>query len=97
MCPAHRRNTQGLFLTHLHRASPWGLIDSHPRPQALWKLGCRNGRDAHKEEAAGAERGFLEPRLPGVDGGSQGSESWREWQQAPWVHPEMGVDGGLSL
>lgn len=51
-----------------------------------------------QEEAAGAERGelqFKEPRLPGADRFSRagGLEGWPDWLQAPWVHPEMGVDG----
>lgn len=77
------------FLTHL-QASFWGSMRSHPQTQALWKPRYRSKRDGHREETAGAERRFLEPRLPGAGGRSQGSESWPERLQVPWVHPGMG-------
>lgn len=37
----------------------------------------------------------MEPRLPGADRFSRarGLEGRPDWLQAPWVHPEMGVDG----
>lgn len=74
-----------------------GVDRFSPSATGPLELGYRNGREGHREEAAGAERRFLESRLPGADGGSQSLKGWPEWLQAPWVHPEMGVDGGLSL
>lgn len=58
-------------------------------------MGCRSSREGHKEEAAEAERWFLEPRLPGADVCSQGSAGWPAWLQTPWVHPEMGYMEGF--